>query len=115
MDKYKVRALHEDVNHAMAEVAARHGFVFKPGRMTYSDADVHGRVRFVLASMAGEVVNRGLEAHGLAFKVGDVVTNGRGVQQTVVDVTTRGNVITQDGQGKRWRCKPWGLRKAESA
>jgi hypothetical protein len=114
MNRAIVKALHKDVDAALAEVAKKHGFEYKPSNCRFSDVDVTGRMCFVLAGKADDRQNQMAEALGLSFRVGDKVLCGA-KEFTVVGFKRSGSVLIQNANGKTFRAYAHQLRKPGEA
>lgn len=110
MTREQVKALHRAVDTALASVAQAQGFVYRPGSMSFGDAEVSGRIKFVLAGKTA-LVDQRYAVGGL--KVGDEVSmtgDPKGEQYTITGFTPRGGAkIVRDGDGKAFRCPQYRL------
>jgi len=111
IERSAVSALHHDVNTALTAVASKHGFTFQPSGMRYTDADVSGRIRFVLNGKQTEVASRSNVYAVNGHKVGDTVMV-QGEAYTIEKFTARGGSrITRTRDGKRFRCSQMAYEK----
>ena len=106
-----VKALHNDVNAALTEVATKHGFTFIHKGMRFDDARVTGRMEFIKQGAETTIANRLGEQNGLDFKVGEAVTGGR-KSYTVKGFTPRGKVIIEDARGKQYTAHSYQLKRS---
>lgn len=116
MDRSQVKTLHRAVDTALESVAKAQGFVYRPGTMRFGDAEVTGRVTFVLSGKTA-VVDQRYATNGL--KVGDQVTvpgDGEMRTYTITSFTPRGGAhITRIGDGRKFRCPQHRLVKVGAA
>lgn len=96
MERELVKKLHKDIDEALRKVAEANGFTYKPGNLTYSDADVRGKVQFILASKKDVFEARNVIKQDTAsgLKAGDEVSLVGHPEQYVIDsFTNRGSAI----------------------
>lgn len=114
LSRQDVRALHDDLNKALAEVAKKHGFTGACHRMTFDDVSVRGKVEFVKNGSETVLQNRIAKQSGVDFKVGETVTCGPKTFK-VVGFTPRGKIIMEGTNGKRYTAHSYQLKKAGAA
>jgi hypothetical protein len=119
MERSTVKKLHAEINEALKKVAEANGFVFQTGNLRYSDLDVTGRVKFIVASKAGEYqASNKITSHYSGLLAGDEVRlAGHPETYKIVEFTKRGSAIiipTRDFNSplsKKYRAKTLFLTK----
>lgn len=113
MERSQVKKLHQAVDVALKKAASECGFEYQPGSMRFTDVEVTGRMRFVLAGKQDEIAKQ-TQVYALdGLKIGDTVqVNGRGELYKIVQFNPRGGSrIQRLSNGRVYRCPQVALVK----
>lgn len=111
-----VKALHQDIDKALVQVAKKHGFTYLPAGLRFTDLDIKGQILFVLDGKEQQLVQARTGHLAIGdLKIGErvsIVGKADYVTYTIEKFTPQGGShIVRDSDGKRFRCPQTSLVK----